>query len=90
MPQKLHPIQDEDLADKAVDLFVAGYEPLLYAGDLGATPAQVWDTLRLALRHCRDNHGRVGKAGRKPEGKRAKTNAERQAEYRARKAKAAR
>lgn len=83
MPQKLHPIQDERAAEKAVDLFIAGCEPLLYASDLGATPEQVYDTLRVALRHCRDNHARPT-AGRKPVGKRAKTRAEIQAAYRAR------
>lgn len=59
------PIHDDVLADYALELFLKGYEPLLYAADLGLTPEQVWDVLRLALRHCRDTHGRKGKAGRK-------------------------
>lgn len=64
MVYKLYPIQDELLANNAVDWFIAGQEPLLYAADLGATPEQVWDTLRIALQHCRDNHSRPT-AGRK-------------------------
>lgn len=60
----IQPIEDEFLADKAIDLFIAEYEPLLYAADLGATPQQVWDTIRTALKHCRDNHTRPT-AGRK-------------------------
>ena len=86
MPYKPRPIQDEITADKAVDMFLAGFEPFLYAADLNATPEQVWDTLRAALIHCRDSHARPT-AGRKPIGTRPKTNSERQAEYRARKKK---
>jgi hypothetical protein len=61
--QKITPIQDETAAEKAIELFCAGYEPLLYAADLGVEPEQVWDTLRQALIHCRDNHARPN-AGR--------------------------
>lgn len=63
MPQTLHPLQDDYIAERALDLFLAGYEPLLYAADLGVEPEEVWDTLRQALIHCRDNHARPG-AGR--------------------------
>lgn len=58
MPYKPHSIQDDIAATQAIDQFIAGYEPLLYAADLNATPEQVWDTLRVALKHCRDNHSR--------------------------------
>lgn len=63
MHPTLRPIQDEILATTAIDYFIAGHEPLLYASDLGATPEQVWDTIRVALKRCRDTHGRPN-AGR--------------------------
>lgn len=65
MTKNDQPIQDELVADHAIDMFIAGYEPLLYANNLGLTPEQVWTVFRDALKHCRSYHGRKGKAGRK-------------------------
>lgn len=50
MLEIIHPIQDEVTADRAIELFLAGYEPLLFAADLGVTPEQVWDQIRVTLR----------------------------------------
>jgi len=46
----IHPIQDEMIADRAIELFLAGNEPLLFATDLGVTPEQVWNQIRVTLR----------------------------------------
>lgn len=45
-----HPIADESLADRAIELFLAGHDPLLYAADLGLTPETVFDQIRTTLR----------------------------------------
>ena len=44
------PIADESTADRAIELFLSGFDPLLYAADLGLTPEQVWDQIRTTLR----------------------------------------
>ena len=43
------PIADEATAERVIDQFLAGYEPLLYAADLGLTPEQVLDQIRWTL-----------------------------------------
>ena len=58
------PIPDDVLADYALDLFLKGYEPLLYAANLGLTPEQVWDQIRYTLQECFNKLSREGKAGR--------------------------
>lgn len=91
--QKQKPIEDDFLADRALELFLAGREPLLYAADLGLTPEQVYDQIRWTLKlyiekalAAQTKLNRKGKAGRKPIGKRPLTNAEKVRQYRARKA----
>lgn len=49
MNQTIQPISDDDLADRAIELFLAGYEPMLFARDLGLTPEQVYDQIRWTL-----------------------------------------
>jgi len=46
----IHPIADEVTADRAIELFLSGYDPLLYAADLEVTPEQVFDQIRTTLR----------------------------------------
>lgn len=46
----IHPIADELIADRAIELFLAGYSPDLYAWELGCTPEQVFDQIRTTLR----------------------------------------
>lgn len=46
----IHPIADELLADRAIEQFLLGYDPLLYAADLGLSPEQVFDQIRVTLR----------------------------------------
>lgn len=43
------PITDEAAAERVIDQFLAGYEPLLFAADLGLTPEQVLDQIRWTL-----------------------------------------
>lgn len=50
MKSIIHPIPDEASAERALELFLAGYDPLLYAADLGLTPEQVFDQIRATLR----------------------------------------
>lgn len=87
------PILDDDVADRAIELFLAGHEPLLFAANLGLMPEQVYDQIRWTLRLYIDKAlaaqtklNRKGKAGRKPIGERPLTNAEKVRQYRARKA----
>jgi hypothetical protein len=44
------PITDEATAERVIDQFLAGHEPLLYAADFGLTPDQVLDQIRWTLR----------------------------------------
>lgn len=60
------PITDETTAERAIDQFLAGYDPLLYASDLGLTPEQVFDQIRylldifIAERMARSKGGKKG------------------------------
>lgn len=44
------PIADEATAERMIDQFLAGHEPLLFAADFGLTPDQVLDQIRWTLR----------------------------------------
>jgi hypothetical protein len=77
-------ISDETIGEEAVDRFLSGYDPLLYAAGLGLTPEQVWDQIRATLRIYVDKAtaaeqklSRKG-TGRKSLFGRPMTNAERQ------------
>jgi len=80
----IHPIPDEAAADRAIELFLRGFDPLLFAADLGLTPEQVWDQIRVTLQiyvekalAAEQKLSRKG-TGRKPLFGRPMTNAERQ------------
>lgn len=80
----IHPIADELTADRAIELFLAGHDPLLFAANLGLTPEQVWNQIRVTLRiyvekalAAEQKLSRKG-TGRKPLFGRPMTNAERQ------------
>lgn len=83
MTDIIHPIADEMLADRAIELFLAGYSPDLYAWELGCTPEQVWDQIRVTLRiHVEKALAAQQKLSRKGTGRpplfgKAMTNAER-------------
>lgn len=80
------PIADEATAERAVELFLAGHDPLLYAADLHLPPETVLDQIRWTLRQCQDRLSRRGRAGRKPIGKRPQTSTERSRKSRKRRA----
>lgn len=80
------PIADESTAERVIESFLAGYDPLLYAADLGLTPEQVFDQVRWTLSLYIEKAQRLsrkGKAGRKPLGDRAATGTERARKSRA-------
>ena len=82
------PIADDDLADRAIELFLAGYDPLLFAADLGLSPETVFAQIRTTLRIYIEKAQRLsrkGRAGRRPLGKRAMTASERKQRQRAKK-----
>lgn len=70
---QLQPIADESTAERVIEQFLAGYDPLLFAGDFGLTPEQVFDQIRWTLRLYVEKAladarklSRRGRAGRKP------------------------
>lgn len=91
----IHPIADEMLADRAIELFRRRYDPLLFAADLGLTPEQVWDQIRVTLdiyiekSLAAEQKLRRKGTGRKPLFDRPMTNAERQRRKYAKKKQAA-
>ena len=70
------PIADEATAERVIDQFLAGHEPLLYAADLGLTPEQVIDQIRWTLAQYVRKLSRKG-TGRKPLGEKPMTSTER-------------
>lgn len=80
------PITDDAVAERAIALFLAGYDPLLFAADLNLTPETVFDQIRWTLNDCQEKLSRRGRAGRKPIGARAQTGTERSRKSRKRKA----
>ena len=77
------PIADEATAERVIDQFLAGYEPLLFAADFGLTPDQVIDQIRWTLQRyitealtSAQKLSRKG-TGRKPIGAKPMTSTER-------------
>lgn len=67
------PIADDNIAECVIEQFLAGYDPLLFAGDFDLTPEQVTDQIRWTLRLYVEKAiadgrklSRKGRAGRKP------------------------
>jgi len=67
------PIPDENTAERVIELFLAGYDPLLFAADFGLTSEQVIDQIRWTLKIYVEKTiaqahklRRKGMAGRKP------------------------
>ena len=70
---QLQPIADDAVAERVIEQFLAGYDPLLFAGDFGLTPERVIDQVRWTLRMYVEKAtsdarklSRKGRAGRKP------------------------
>ena len=77
------PIADESTAERVIESFLAGYDPLLYAADLGLTPEQVFDQIRWTLKRYIEKLTRKGKAGRKRIGDQPMTGTQRARKSRA-------
>ena len=70
------PIADEATAERVIEWFLAGYEPLLFAADFGLSPEQVIDQIRWTLALYVRKLSRKG-TGRKPIGEKAMSSTER-------------
>lgn len=57
------PIADEARAERAIELFLAGYDPLLFAAELGLTPEQVNAQIRWTLSLYIARAARLGRKG---------------------------